>query len=284
MALPVVLYYIIFHYIPMLGTVIAFQDYVPIKGFLKSDWVGLQNFIEFFSGPFAWRTIRNTLLINLYDIVFGFPCPIILALLINEVRARKFQKVVQTVSYMPHFISLVVVCGLLIDFSRSTGLFNSFLSLFGAEPVNLLSQPQNFKPIFVASGIWQQMGWNSIIYLATLSTIDNTLYEAAAIDGASRLKQIRYITFPALIPVMTIQLIMRIGHAMSLGFEKVILLYNPLTLETADVVSSYIYRRGLEELNYSIGAAVGLFNSVINIVILISANYICKKLLKESLW
>jgi putative aldouronate transport system permease protein len=268
----------------MAGTIIAFQDFKPFKGYFKSDWVGLKNFIDFLTGPYAWRTIRNTLLINVYDIIFGFPAPIILALLINEIKDGFYKKTVQTISYMPHFISLVVMCGMIVDFSRTDGIFNSILSLFGAEPTHLLTLPSAFRPLFIGSGIWKSMGWGSIIYLATLSSVDQSLYEAAYMDGAGRLKRLYHITFPALVPVLTVQLIMRIGSIMSTGFEKVILLYNPLTYETADVVASYVYRRGLEEMNYSVGAAVGFFNSIINIIILISVNGICKKYIKESLW
>lgn len=284
MALPIFLYYVIFHYIPMGGNIIAFQNYVPIKGFFKSDWVGIKHFVDFFSGPYAWRVIRNTLLLNVYDIIFGFPTSIILALVINEVKNATFKKVSQTISYMPHFVSLVVMCGIIVDFSRTNGLFSTVLANFGVEPTNLLTEQQYFRPIFVGSGIWKSMGWGSIIYLSTLSSVDPTLYEASAIDGAGRIRQMINITFPSLVPVLTIQLIMRIGNIMSQGFEKVILLYNPLVYETADVISSYVYRRGLEETNYSVGSAIGLFNALINVIILVSANSACKKWIKESLW
>ena len=284
MLLPVVAYYIIFHYIPMAGIIIAFKDYAPAKGIWGSPWVGLENFVDFLTGPYAWRTIRNTLLINLYQIIFAFPCPIILALLINELRWKAYKKVVQTVSYMPHFISLVVVCGLLKDFSRTDGLFNDFLVLFGAERTSLLGRAELFRTIFVGSGIWQNVGWGSIIYLATLSGVDPNLHEAAAIDGANRLQRMVHVSFPALVPVITVQLIMRIGNIMSQGFEKVILLYSPLTYETADVISSYVYRRGLEEMEYSFGAAVGMFNSVVNLLMLTLANTISRRVSQESLW
>lgn len=284
MAIPIVLYYLIFHYVPMGGAVIAFQNYTPIKGILGSEWVGLKHFVDFLTGPYAWRIISNTLILNSLVILLGFPCPIILALLINEVKGSRYKKTIQTVSYMPHFISMVVMCGLIIDFSRSTGLFNSLPGRLGAEAENLLTNPGMFRPIYIASEIWKDMGWSSIIYIATLSAIDPSLYEAAAMDGAGRFRLMRHITFPALVPVMTIQLIMRIGSIMSQGFEKIILLYNPLVYETADVVASYVYRRGLEEMNYSIGSAVGLFNSAVNILVLLSANWFCKKFIKESLW
>jgi putative aldouronate transport system permease protein len=284
MAIPIVAYYFIFHYVTMGGVIIAFQEYLPAKGFLKSRWVGFKHFIDFLMGPYALRTIRNTLFINIYQLIFGFPCPIILALLLNEINRGIFKKTVQTVSYLPHFVSLMVVCGLLKDFSRTEGLFNQVVKLFGAEPENLLTLPQFFRPLYVGSGIWQAMGWGSIIYLATLSSVDPNLYEAAEIDGAGRFVKMLHITFPSLIPIITIQLIMRLGQIMSQGYEKVILLYNPLVYETADIISSFVYRRGLEEANYSVGAAVGLFNSIINIIILWSVNWFSRRTVKESLW
>ena len=284
MAFPVLAYYVIFHYIPMAGTIIAFQDYVPIKGFLRSSFVGFKHFIDFFNGPYAWRVIRNTLLLNVYDIVFGFPLPILFALLINELRGKAFKKTVQTISYFPHFISLVVMCGIITDFSRTIGVFNSIAALFGAEPTNLLTVKEYFRPIFISTNIWKQLGWSSIIYLATLSGVDPTLYEAASMDGANRFRKILHVTLPALVPVIAIQLILRLGNILSQGFEKVILLYNPLTYETADVITSHVYRRGLEEMNYSYGAAVGLFNSVVNVIVLIAANTFSKRVVKQSLW
>ncbi|MCL2834286.1 MAG: ABC transporter permease subunit [Treponema sp.] len=284
MAIPVILYYLIFRYIPMGGVIIAFQAYLPIKGFFHSPWVGFKQFIDFLTGPYAWRTIRNTLLINVYQILYGFPAPIILALLLNEITGGFFKKTVQTLSYLPHFISIMVVCGLLKDFSRTTGLFNDIAGLFGSEPISFLTMPQYFRTIYVASGVWQSMGWGSIIYLATLSSVDPNLYEAAEIDGANRFAKILHITLPALVPIITIQLIMRLGYMMSEGQEKVILLYNPLIYETSDIISSFVYRRGLEEANYSFGAAVGLFNSVINIFLLWFANWFSRRTVKESLW
>lgn len=284
MILPVVLYYIIFHYVPMLGLVIAFQDFKPAKGLLESDWVGLSYFKEFLTSIYAWRVIKNTLLLNFYEIIFGFPAPIILALLLNELKDNIYKKTLQTVSYLPHFISLVVICGMIVDFTASNGVFNDIAAFFGVERSNLLMNKDLYRPIFVASSIWQQVGWGSIIYLATLSSVDPALYEAAVIDGAGRFKQMLHVTMPALIPTIVILFILRIGNIMSLGFEKVILLYNPLTYETADVISSYVFRRGLQETNYSFGAAVGLFNSIINFIILVSANKLSSKFAKESLW
>lgn len=284
MAVPVILYYIIFCYVPMGGLIIAFQDYKPALGLLGSKWEGLDNFIQFFTSINAGRVIRNTLLINIYDILFGFPAPIILALLINEVRSNRFKRTIQTLSYMPHFISLVVICSMLLEFSNSTGLFNDILAFFGAERSNLMMRNDLFRPMFVGSGIWQEVGWGSIVYLAALSGIDPTLYEAARMDGAGRFHQMRYITLPSLMPTILVLFIMRMGHIMSQGFEKVILLYTPLTYETGDVIASFVYRMGLQQTDYSFGAAVGLFNSIINFAILIIANRLSKKISGTGLW
>jgi putative aldouronate transport system permease protein len=284
MLLPVLLFYGVFHYIPMGGAVIAFQDYKPALGMGRSEWIGLRNFIEFLGGPYALRLIKNTLLLNIYQIIFGFPAPIILALFINEIHHRVFKKTVQTISYMPHFISLVVICGLLQTFCRTDGLFNDFLGLFGIARSSLLARAELFRTIFTASGIWQTIGWGSIIYLATLSGVDPNLYEAASIDGANRIKKMIFISFPALIPVIIVQLIMRLGNILTQGFEKIILLYSPLIYDTSDVISSYVYRRGLIQMDYSFGSAVGIFNSLVNLTILAAANYISRRTIKESLW
>lgn len=284
MLIPVILYYAIFCYAPMGGVVIAFQNYKPALGIAESKWVGVKHFVDFLTGPYAWRLIKNTLMINILQILFAFPVPIIVALMINEIGSKKYKKVVQTVSYMPHFISMVVMCGLLVTFCRSDGIFNDFLALFGFERRNLLADAALFRPIYVLSGIWQEAGWGSIIYLATLSTLDTGLYEAATIDGASRFQRMIYVSLPGLAPIIIVQLIMRIGNILTTGFEKVFLLYSPLTYDTADIISTYIYRQGLELSNYSYGTAVGLFNSIVNLIILVAANYISKRVTSESLW
>ena len=284
MLLPVVIYYAVFCYGPMSKIVIAFQNFKPALGISGSKWVGMKYFIDFFTGPYAWRLIRNTLLLNILQIILAFPVPIILALLINEIQCRPYKKLVQTVSYMPHFISLVVMCSLLLTFSRSDGIFNDFLALFGVERSNLMANAKLFRPMYVLSVIWQEAGWGSIIYLATLSTIDPGLYEAATIDGASRFQRMLYVSFPGLVPIIIVQLIMRVGNILTMGFEKVFLLYNPLTYDTADIISTYIYRQGLELTNYSYGTAVGLFNSAVNLLILVLANRLSRKATGESLW
>lgn len=284
MLVPVVLYYIIFHYASMYYAVIAFLDYKPMKGISGSRFVGWKHFRSFLTGVYAWRVIRNTLLINLYQILFSFTSSILFALMINQMVDNKYKNVVQTVTYMPHFISIVVVCGLLTEFCESDALFNDILAFFGFERSSLLANPNHFRTIFVGSDMWQHMGWGTIIYLATLSGVDQSLHEAATIDGAGRISRIIHINLPALMPVIVVQLIMRMGRMMLVGFDKVILLYSPATYETADVISSYVYRRGLYDMDYSYGAAVGLFNSVVNLIILISANAFSRKVTGNSLW
>lgn len=285
MALPIIIYYIIFEYIPLGGLVIAFQKFNLFKGFAGSDWVGFDNFVKFFTSRHAFRLIRNTFMLSTYSIIFSFPTPIIFALMINEVSNSAFKKISQTISYMPHFISLVVICGMIHDFSSTNGLFNDIIMFLGGkERTNLLSNVDLFRPIYIGSGIWQGMGWSSIIYIATLSNVDPNLYDAAYIDGAGRLRRILYVTFPAIVPVISVQLIMRMGRILSVGFEKVILLYNPLTYEKADVISTFVYRYGLQEANYSYGTAVGIFNSTINIAILLLVNKIFRSFTSNSLW
>jgi putative aldouronate transport system permease protein len=285
MVMPVVAYYIIFHYFPMYGAVIAFKQFNIAKGIWDSPWVGFKHFQDFFGSYYFWRVIRNTLLINLYSLIFGFPMPIILALLLNEIRAALFKKLIQTATYLPHFISLIVICGMIIDFVGRDGLINDIIVWFGGERSALLSSADNFRAIYITSGIWQEIGWGSIIYLAALSGINPELYEAAKVDGAGRWRQLLSITFPGLLPIILILLILKIGHMMDVGFEKIILLYNPTTYETADVISSYVYRKGLSgSYEYSSSAAIGLFQSLINFSLLISANWLTKKMNGSGLW
>ncbi|QUI25250.1 sugar ABC transporter permease [Vallitalea pronyensis] len=284
MVIPVLLYYLIFHYGPMFGIVIAFKDYRPGRGIWGSDWVGMKHFIDFLTSQYFWRLVKNTLFINFYNLLIGFPAPIILALLLNEVRSRKFKRTVQTVTYMPHFISAVVVAGIIVDLVGTDGLINDLLAFIGFQRKNLLAVSALFRPIFVGSNIWQNIGWGTIIYLAALSGINPNLYEAADIDGAGRFKKIWHVTLPGIAPTITILLIMRIGRMMHLGWEKIILLYNPIIYDTADVISTFVYRRGLEEADFSYSTAVGLFNAIINFSLLIMANKVSKKLSETSLW
>jgi len=284
MLLPTIAFYIIFHYLPMYGIIIAFKDFKASRGILGSPWVGFKHFEQFFSSYYFFRLIRNTFLLNFYGLIFGFPAPIILAILLNELRSEKFKRFVQSVSYLPHFISVVIVVGFIVDFFSQNGIVNNLLSLFGIEPINFLIEPKWFRPLYVGSGIWQGIGWGSIIYLAAISGIDPELYEAAIIDGAGRFRKIISITIPSIAPTIIIQLIFRIGGMMSVGFEKVFLMYNASTYETADVISTFVYRSGLQRAQYSYAAAIGLFNTIINFILLIGANYISRVTTESSLW
>jgi len=284
MAIPGLFFYIIFHYFPMYGAIIAFKNYRPSLGITASSWVGLKNFISFFQSYYFWTILKNTILINCYELLWGFPAPIILALLLNEIRNERFKKSVQTVTYLPHFISTVVICGLLVDFTSQNGLINNLIGLFGGHRENLLMKPELFRTIYVSSEIWQSVGWGSIIFLAALTGIDPELYNAATVDGANRLKQALHVTLPGIAPTIVIMLILRIGKMMNVGAEKILLLYSPTIYDTADVISTFVYRKGLIDANYSYSAAVGLFNSVINFTLLILANKISRKVNDTSLW
>jgi putative aldouronate transport system permease protein len=284
MLLPVVIYYLIFHYGPMYGAIIAFKDFSPALGILGSPWIGLQNFQDFFSSVYLVRLLRNTLAINVLDIILGFPAPIILALLLNELTSQKFKRMVQTITYLPHFMSLVVVVGIIIDFLARDGLVNKLLTPFGVQPTPFMQEAGWYWILYVGSGIWQAAGWGSIIYLAAIATVDPTLYEAAVMDGANRWHQMWNITVPGILPMVLTLLILRVGMMMSVGYEKTLLMYNPSTFDTADVISSYVYRKGVLGMDYSFSAAVGLFNSAINFAFLIAANRLSRRMSQTSLW
>ena len=286
MLIPVVAYYILFHYGPLYGVQIAFKDFSPGKGITGSKWVGFKHFISFFQGVYFTRTIRNTLAINIYGLIWGFPAPIILALLLDEVHHLKFKKLVQTVTYLPHFISTVVICGILSNFCQTNGLFNNLAMALvpGYEKVALLSRPELFRTLYIGSNIWQSIGWNSIIFIAALAGVDAELYDAIAVDGGNRWHRVRHVSIPCILPTVVIMLIMRIGNMMSVGSEKIILMYNESTYEVADVISTYVYRRGLLEFAYSFSAAVGLFNNIINFILVNIANSVSRKVTETSLW
>ncbi|WP_084822346.1 sugar ABC transporter permease [Bacillus sp. SA1-12] len=282
---PVVLYYLIFQYGPMYGLQIAFKDYSPALGFLGSPWTGFENFLEFFNSIYFWRLLRNTILLSLYSLIFAFPAGIILALLLNEVRSSVFKRSIQTITYMPHFVSLVVIVGILFDFTARDGVINDILVfLFGIEPVAYMREASWFRTLFISSDIWQNVGWSSIIFLAAMSNIDPTLYEAAKMDGANRWKQILHITIPGIMPTVIILLILAIGKFMTVGDEKILLMYNPTTYETADSIGTYVYRKGILESNFSFSAAVGLFKSIIAFTLLVIANSIARKVSDTKLW
>ncbi len=285
LVLPVLLYYFLFHYKPMYGLIISFMDFSPRRGISGSPWVGLEHFVNFFQSVYFGRLLTNTLRISLSTLIIGFPAPIILALLMNELKSKAFSRVSQTVTYMPHFVSLVVICSMIREFVKSDGFITQFLSaVLGFEEKNLLSTASNFVPIYVISDIWQGIGWGSIVYLAALTAVDMELYEAARIDGANRWKQTLHVTLPGILPTIIIMFIMRLGQVMNVGYEKIILLYNEGIYETADVISTYVYRMGLVNRQYSFSAAVGLFNAVINFALVVLANKISKKASDTSLW
>ena len=280
-----VLYFIIFHYVPMYGLQIAFKRYSPGRGIWGSPWVGLKWFEQFFGSCFAGQLVRNVLLLNIYSLLWGFPLPILFALLLNEVKNGIFKRVVQTISYMPHFISVVVVVGMVFSFlSVNGGIVNVMLEHLGIEPINFMSEPKWFRTIYIASGVWQSFGWGSIIYLAALSGIDTEQYEAARIDGANRIQQIVHITIPGILPTVIILLILQCGRMMSVGYEKIILMYNTATYEVADVISTYVYRNGILGGEFSFSTAVDLFNNVCNCLLLVTINWISRKVSDISLW
>ena len=288
MTLPGILYFIIFHYLPMIGIVIAFQNFSPamgIKGFILGEWVGLKHFIRFFQSHFFTRVFFNTISISGLKLIFGFPAPILLALLINEVKNTKYKRIVQSVSYLPHFLSWVIVASLIqFILSPTTGFVNQFLGMLGVEPIFFLGSPKYFRGVLVVSGIWKGIGWGSIVYLASISGIDETLYEAATIDGANRFQKIWHITLPGIKEIMIILLILDIGQLLNAGFEQIFLLYSPAVYNVADIIDTYVYREGLVKTNYSFGTAVGLTKSIIALFLVITTNKLAKKFEAGALW
>lgn len=283
--LPVIIYFIVFKYQPMYGVQIAFRNFSPAKGILESPWVGLKHFYRFFSSYNFKSTLFNTVSLSFYQLIAGFPAPIILALLLNEIGNAKFKKSIQTITYAPHFLSTVILVGMLDAFlSPSTGIINNVIKFMGREPINFMAQASWFQSLYVFSDIWKNAGWGSIIYMATLSSIDTQLYEAATVDGASRWKKLRYITLPSLIPTTVMMLILDCGRIMNVGFEKVFLMQNSLNIEISEVISTYVYKMGILNVQFSYSTAIDLFNSVINLIMLILVNKISKKLTQSSLW
>ncbi|NHN32345.1 ABC transporter permease [Paenibacillus agricola] len=278
------IYFIVFKYGSMFGLLIAFQNYNFVKGVFGSEWVGWFHFRDFMSDPYFWILVRNTVLLNVFMIIFYFPTPIILALILNEARIKVFKKFAQTVSYLPHFLSTVVVCGMVINFLSNEGMINRLIGLIGLEPVSFLMDANWFRTIYISSEIWQGIGWGSIIYLAALTSVDPQLYEASTIDGANRFQQIRHITLPGIAPVITVMFLLNLGNVMSIGYEKILLLYTGPTYETADVISTYVYRRGLLGNDFSYATAVELFQSVIALCFVVLANRFARKVSETSLW
>ena len=283
--LPAVIMVAIFCYAPMYGVLMAFQNYSPSKGILGSPWVGFEWFERFFNMPRFWQILGNTLTLSVYSLIVGFPIPIILAVLINSVESNRFRRVTQTVTYMPHFISTVVLVGMITVFlSPRSGFLNHMLEMFGAaEDTYYMGVAEYFPHIYVWSGVWQDMGWNSIIYLAALTGVDQALHEAAQVDGATKLQRIWHIDLPAIIPTMVILLILNVGSIMSVGYEKVFLMQNDLNIMSSEVISTYVYKIGLTQQQFSYSAAIGMFNNVINFILLITVNKVSAKLSGSSL-
>ncbi|MBO7745612.1 sugar ABC transporter permease [Paenibacillus sp. MWE-103] len=280
-----VLYLIIFQYIPMFGVVIAFKDFNVVKGILGSPWAGFKHFHELFRSPNFPLLIKNTLLISLYSLLAGFPIPILLALALNEIRTGFFKRSVQMITYAPHFVSTVVMVSIIIlMLSPHVGVVDRVLTFFGWSSTNFMGEPKLFKSIYVWSGVWQEMGYASIIYIAALAGVDPSLYEAARMDGASRFKKILHIDLPSLVPIAVTMLILSLGSVMAVGFEKIYLMQNPLNLSTSEVISTYVYKVGLVGANFSFSSAVGLFNSVINLALLVAVNAVARRVSDNSLW
>ncbi len=285
MILPVVIYYIMFHYVPLYGLQIAWKDYRPFLGVLKSEWVGWTHFINFFQSPYAWRVIRNSLVINIYDLAINFVLQIVFAIILNELTSRKFRTVAQTIMYMPYFVSSVVVAGLVITMlSPSSGIINTVIAALGGEKKYFLADPDWFRLIFTLMGTWIATGFNTIVYTSAICSIDESLYEAASIDGAGRFQKIWHITLPGIKSTIAIMLILKMGQMLTVGADTVLLLYQPATYETADVISTFVYRYGLEMGDYSYATAVGLFNGLIALVLVSISNKISAKVSESSVW
>ena len=285
MILPAVIIFLIYNYLPMLWNLIAFEKYSIRKGIFASEWIGFDNFRKFFASPYCFRVIRNTFVISFTDLLLGWPVPIIFALLLSEVKNVRFKRIVQTCSYLPHFISVVVVVGMLrIFFSSTSGVVNKLILNMGGDAIPFFSCADCFLWLYVFSGIWQNFGWDSIIYFSAISSIDPQIYEAAIVDGAGRWRKIFNITLPSISPMIITLLILRIGWLLSVGFEKIILMYNEATYATADVISTYVYRVGLLNADFSYGTAIGLFNSLVSLVLLVGANMLSRKISDTSIF
>jgi len=285
--LPPFIYLVVFKYVPMYGALIAFQNYIPSRGMMGSEWVGLKYFVQFFESYEFWRIMKNTLLLSLYTLIAGFPIPIILALSLNYVRHTYFKKVVQMITYAPHFISIVVMVGIILQvLDPRVGLVNAILGLFGADPINFMGEPKLFSHIFVWSGVWQNVGFSCIIYIAALASVDPSLHEAAVVDGASKLRRMWHIDLPGIIPVAVILLILNMGNLLDTGFEKVLLMQNPLNLSSSEIIDTYVYKVGLTStaINLSYSSAIGLFKSIIGLALLVGVNHVSRKVSDTSLW
>ncbi|MHC5257307.1 ABC transporter permease [Streptomyces sp. UC4497] len=277
-------FFLVFRYVPMIGNVIAFRRFEPGGSILGEEWVGLRYVEMFLSDPTFWQVFRNTLWLGGLTLVFCFPIPIVLALLLNEVRRNALKRFVQSVSYLPHFLSIVIVAGITVQMLATDGPINHVLGLLGHDPIRFIQEPEWFRTVYVGSEIWQTAGWGTILYLAALTTIDEDLYEAARIDGAGRWRQTWHVTLPGIRPTMITLLILNVGTFLAVGFEKVLLLYNPLTYQTSDVISTYVYRTGVESSSFSYAAAIGLFEAIIGLVLITTSNQLSRRTVGTSLW
>lgn len=284
MALPACIILLIFNYLPMYGSLIAFKNYSIGNGILEGDWVGLKWFKLFFENPYAWRLIKNTFMLAIYSIIWCFPAPILLALLLNEIKCERYKKLVQTVTYLPHFISTVIIVGMLKNFASETGIFNQVIEFFGGSKIEFFMDPSWFRTLFVGSALWQSIGWNSIIYLAALTNVDVQLYEAATIDGANRFHKLIHITLPAIVPTIMVLLILNMGTVLNQDYQKVLLMYNEQTYEVADIITTYSYREGLQGARYSYSSAIGLLTSFVSAILMLTTNKISSKITGESMW
>lgn len=283
--LPGILYFIIYKYLPMAGIVIAFQDYGVFSGIRGSEWVGLEHFRNMFTDSEFYEIFRNTLVISLYKLFWGFPGPIILAIMLNEIRSIVYKRSIQTLIYLPHFLSWVIIGGVLINLlSPTTGMVNEVLKWFGFEPIFFLTSPNWFRSILIVSDLWKEVGWGAIIYLAAIAGIDPQLYEAAIMDGAGKWKQMLNITLPSMMSTIVIMLLLRLGSILDVGFEQIFVLYNPLVYDVADVIQTYVYRMGITQAEFSYTTAVGLFESVVGLLLVITANRAVKKIGQEGIW
>lgn len=283
--IPAVTYVWIFHYMPIYGVLIAFKDYKASLGILGSPWIGLDNFERFLNSPFFGEILSNTIILSIYHLIAGFPIPIILALMLNYCKNARFKRFVQNVTYAPHFISMVVLVGMImILLSPRTGAVNALITALGGEPVFFVAKPELFRHLYVWSGVWQNMGWSSIIYMAVLANVSPELHEAAIVDGAGKLCRIRHIDIPSILPTIIILLILSVGNLMSVGFDKVFLMQNQLNIKTSEIIATYIYKQGLLNVDYGYASAVGLFNNIINLILLVSVNKLSRKLSDNSLW
>lgn len=285
MLLPVIIWYLLFSIKPLYWMQIAFKDYNMYKGPQASEWVGLKHFIDFFTGSYFLRTLKNTFLINLYSIIFGFTASIVLALMFNEVKNQAFKKTVQTITYLPHFISVVVVAGIVTTMlSPNSGIINVIIKKLGGESIYFLTKPEWFRTIYTLMNMWCYTGFGTIVYMAAIASIDQQLYEACAIDGGGKFRKLWHVTLPQILPTITIMLVMRMGSILSVGYESIILLYQPVTYETADVISTYVYRTGLESAQYDKAAAVDMVNSIVALIMVAAANKVSNKLTQTGLW